>query len=191
MHCFRAKSWCSSNFPSKLPIRAFLIEPFVQFCIPPKITNDYKVNCLTVNMALDIQGTVVSVIQVIALIFLLIGVYPNKIRIKNRNLIMHGFFSVVAIILNLATVISVMIPVFVGSLASISNLSFVQSVFFWSHAVLGIVAIVLGLIIIFSWVVHPLGELGCSKMWRLMIPTFVIWAFVLFLGLVIHIFNII
>jgi hypothetical protein len=142
-------------------------------------------------MALDIQGTVVSIIQVIALILLVIGVYPYKIRTKNRNLIMHGFLSIVAIILNLATVISVMIPVFVGSLASISNLSFVQSVIVWLHAVLGIVAIVLGLVIIFSWVTHPLGELGCSKTWRLMIPTFVIWAFVLVLGLAIHFFNII
>jgi hypothetical protein len=49
----------------------------------------------------------------------------------------------------------------------------------------------LGLTIILSWVTHPLGELGCSKMWRLMIPTFVIWAFVLVLGLAIHIYNII
>ena len=141
-------------------------------------------------MALDIQGTVVSLIQVIALIMLVIGVYPNRIRTKNRNLIMHGFFSVVAIILNLSTIISVMIPVFVGSLASIGNLSLVQSVIVWLHAVLGIVAILLGLVIIFSWVTHPLGELGCSKTWRLMIPTFIIWVFVLVLGLAIHIFNI-
>jgi hypothetical protein len=142
-------------------------------------------------MALDIQGTVVSLIQVIAIILLVIGVYPNRIRTKNRNLIMHGFLSILAIILNLATVLSVMIPVFVDNLVSISNLSLVQSVTVWLHSVLGIVAIVLGLVIIFSWVTHPLGELGCSKTWRLMIPTFVIWAFVLVLGLAIHIFNII
>ena len=142
-------------------------------------------------MALDIQGTVVSLIQVIALILLVIGVYPYRIRTKNRNLIMHGFLSIVAIILNLATVLSVMIPVFVGDLVSISNWSLVQSAIIWLHAVLGIVAIVLGLVIIFSWVTHPLGELGCSKTWRLMIPTFIIWAFVLLLGLAIHIFNII
>jgi hypothetical protein len=104
---------------------------------------------------------------------------------------MHGFFSVAAIILNLATIISVMIPVFVGDLGSVSNFSLVQSLTVWLHVILGIVAIVLGLMIIFSWVTHPLGELGCSKLWRLMIPTFVIWAFVLVLGLAIHIFNII
>jgi hypothetical protein len=142
-------------------------------------------------MALDIQGTVVSLVQVIALILLVIGVYPYRIRTKNRNLIMHGFLSIVAIILNLATVLSVMIPVFVGNLVSISNLSLVQSIIIWLHAVFGAVAIALGLVIIFSWVTHPLGELGCSKTWRLMIPTFVIWSFVLVLGLAIHIFSII
>jgi hypothetical protein len=142
-------------------------------------------------MALDFQGILVSVIQVIALVMLVIGVYPYRIRTKNTNLIMHGFLSIIAIGLNLATVLSIMIPVFTGNLVFISNLSLVQSAVVWLHAVLGTVAIVLGLIIIFSWVTHPLGELGCSKTWRLMIPTFVIWTFVLVLGLAIHIYNII
>jgi hypothetical protein len=142
-------------------------------------------------MAFDFQGNVVSVIQVIALILLVIGVYPYRIRNKNRNLIMHGFFSIIAICLNLATVLSIMIPVFNSNLVLISNLSFAPLVVVWLHVVLGIVAIVLGLIIISSWITHPLGELGCSKMWRLMIPTFVIWTFVLVLGLAIHIFNVI
>jgi hypothetical protein len=142
-------------------------------------------------MALDFQGNVVSVIQIIALILLVIGVYPYRIRTKNRNLIMHGFFSIAAVGLNIATVISIMIPVFNGNLGLISTLSLVQSAIIWLHATLGSTAIVLGLIIIFTWITHPLGELGCSKMWKLMIPTFIIWAFVLVLGLIIHIYNII
>jgi hypothetical protein len=142
-------------------------------------------------MALDFQGNVVSVIQVIALILLVIGVYPYRIRTKNRNLIMHGFLSIAAIGLNLATVLYIMIPAFSGNLVFIANLSLVQSAVVWLHAALGIVVIVLGLIIIFSWVIHPLGELGCSKMWRLMMPTFALWTFVLVLGLVIYVYNII
>lgn len=142
-------------------------------------------------MALDFQGNIVSVIQVIALVMLVIGVYPYRIRTKNRNLIMHGFFSIAAVGLNLATILSIMIPVFIGDFMFISNLSLVQLSVVWLHAVLGIVALALGFIIIFSWVTHPLGELGCSKMWRLMIPTFIIWIFVLVLGLAIHFYNII
>ncbi len=142
-------------------------------------------------MALDFQGNIISVIQVIALVMLVIGVYPYRIRTKNRNLIMHGFFSIAAVGLNLATILYIMIPVFIGDFIFVSNLSLVQLSVVWLHAVLGIVALALGVIIIFSWVTHPLGELGCSKMWRLMIPTFIIWIFVLVIGLAIHLYNII
>ena len=142
-------------------------------------------------MAFDLQGNIVSVIQVIALVMLVIGVYPYRIRTKNRNLIMHGFFSIAAVGLNLATILYIMIPVFIGDFIFVSNLSLVQLSVVWLHTVLGIVALALGGIIIFSWVTHPLGELGCSKMWRLMIPTFIIWIFVLVLGLAIHFYNII
>ena len=110
-------------------------------------------------MTFDFQGDLVSVVQVIALILLVVGVYPYRVRTKNRNLIMHGFFSIMAIGLNLATVLSVMIPAFSGNLVSIINLSLVQSAVVWLHAVLGVIAIVLGLIIIVSW--------GDASSWRI------------------------
>lgn len=141
-------------------------------------------------MELDFQGNLVSVIQIIALILLVIGVYPYRIRSKNRNLIMHGFLSILAFALNLATVISVMIPVFSSSISLIGELSFLQATIIWLHVATGIAAILLGFVIIISWIRHPLEELGCSKTWRLMIPTFTIWALALVLGLTIHIYNI-
>jgi hypothetical protein len=150
----------------------------------------YYLIALIAIVTLDFQGNVVSVIQVIALILLVIGVYPYRIRTRNRNLIIHGFLSITATGLNLATVLYIMIPAFSEDFISIGQSTFVQLAVIWSHAVLGVVAIVLGLVIIFSWITHPLAELGCTKTWRLMIPTFVIWAFALVLGLVIHIFNI-
>jgi hypothetical protein len=143
-----------------------------------------------VIMALDFTGNVVSAIQIAALILLVIGVYPYRIRTKNRNLIMHGFLSILALALNLATVFSVMIPVLTNNLALISNLSILQSAIVYLHFTLGTAAIILGFVIIVSWVTHPLGELGCSKTWRLMIPTFLIWAAALILGVIIHIYNI-
>jgi len=142
-------------------------------------------------MALDFQGNVVSVVQVIALILLVIGVYPYRIRTKNRNLILHGFLSILALALNLATIISVMIPVFRKSISLISGFSILQSTIVWLHIASGIAAVTLGFVIIISWIIHPLGELGCSKTWRLMIPTFLIWALALILGLTIHIYNIV
>jgi hypothetical protein len=142
-------------------------------------------------MALDLQGNIVSVIQIIALLLLIVGVYPYRIRTKNRNLIMHGFLSILALALNLATTITVMIPVFSTSIALINGLSILASIIVWVHVASGIAAILLGFVIIASWITHPLGELGCSKAWKLMMPTFLIWALALILGLIIHIYSII
>ncbi len=142
-------------------------------------------------MVLDLQGNLVSVVQVLALILLVIGVYPYRIRTKNRNLIMHGFLSILAIALNLATVFAVMLPALSNRLTLVSSLSILQSAVVWLHVALGITAITLGFVIIISWITHPLGELGCSKTWRLMIPTFSIWLITLIIGLAIQIFNII
>ena len=139
-------------------------------------------------MSLDFQGTLVSVVQITALILLTIGVYPYRIRTKNRNLIMHGFLGIVALALNLGTVIWVMFPSF-GS--GISTWSLTQLTVVLLHAVLGTISIVLGFVIIASWVIHPLGEMGCNKTWRLMIPTFAVWALALMIGLAIYFFNIV
>ena len=113
------------------------------------------------------------------------GVYPYRIRTKNRNLILHGFLSIIALVLNLATVFSVMIPVLSGNLALIWGLSIFESVIVLLHFGFGGVAIILGFVIVVFWVTHPLGELGCSRTWRWMLPTFVIWATALALGLII------
>jgi len=142
-------------------------------------------------MVLDLQGNIVSVVQVVALILLVIGVYPYRIRTKNRNLIIHGFLSILAIALNLATIFTVMIPVLSNRLALVSSLSILQSSVVWLHVAFGITAVTLGFVIIISWVTHPLAELGCSKTWRLMIPTFVIWTIALIIGLALQTFNII
>ena len=142
-------------------------------------------------MALDLQGDIVSAVQIVALILLVIGVYPYRIRTKNRNLIMHGFLAILALALNLSTTISVMIPSFSTNMALISRLTILKASVFWLHVASGIAAILLGFVIIGSWVTHPLGELGCSKTWKLMMPTFVVWALALILGLAIHIYNIV
>ena len=85
-------------------------------------------------MALDFQGNIVSIIQIIALILLIIGVYPYRIRTQNRNLIMHGFLSILALALNLATVIWVMLPTFTSSISEIAGLSILQATIIWLHA---------------------------------------------------------
>lgn len=142
-------------------------------------------------MAFVSQGTAVSIIQVVALVLLTVGVYPYRIRTKNRNLITHGFLSITALALNLATVFFVMIPTLSSNIAQLNSFSILQKTIVWLHVSLGAAAIILGLTIIISWIAHPLAELSCSKTWRLMIPTFVIWAIALAIGIIIQVYNII
>jgi hypothetical protein len=139
-------------------------------------------------MELDL-GNIVSIIQILSLILLTLGVYPYRIRTKNRNLIMHGFLAITALALNLATVIWVMLPTF-GSL-TLGSLPVLQLFAVLIHAGVGVVAVVLGFVIVVSWVTHPLGELGCAKTWKLMLPTFLVWGFAVVLGLFIHFFNVV
>lgn len=142
-------------------------------------------------MTLELSATTVTVIQIAALILLTIGVYPYRIRTKNRNLIIHGFLSIAALALNLATVFAVMIPTLSSEITTLNSFSTLQKTIVWLHVAFGATAIVLGLAIIVSWITHPLAELGCAKTWRLMIPVFVIWAIALALGIIIQAYNII
>jgi hypothetical protein len=141
-------------------------------------------------MALDFQGNVVTVIQIVALLLLTIGVYPYRIRTKNRNLIIHGFLGITALALNLATVFYAMIPTFSASLLTVNQLSLSSMTTVLIHSGLGLAAILLGLVIIVSWITHPLGELSCSRTWKLMIPTFAIWATTVILGIIIYFLDI-
>ena len=69
---------------------------------------------------------------------------------------MHGFLSILAIALNLATVFYVMIPILANKSALISKLPILQSAIVGLHFTLGTVAIALGFVIIISWITHPL-----------------------------------
>jgi hypothetical protein len=135
-------------------------------------------------MALDFQDTLVIIIQIVAIVLPTLGVYPYRIRTKNRNLIMHGFLGILAIVLNLVTIVWVMLPAFSYTISNLGEITLFTAATILLHAVLGSAAIVLGVIIIASWVTHPLSELSCSKTWRLMIPIYIILVLTLILGIV-------
>jgi hypothetical protein len=136
-------------------------------------------------MALESQDTLVIIIQIVAIVLPTLGVYPYRIRTKNRNLIMHGFLGILAIVLNLATIFWVMLPAFNATISSLGEIALLSAVTILLHATLGTVAIILAIVIIASWVTHPLSELSCSKTWRFMIPIYIILVLTLILGIVV------
>jgi hypothetical protein len=136
-------------------------------------------------MAFDFQDTLVIIIQIIAIVLPTLGVYPYRIRTKNRNLIMHGFLGILTIVLNLVTIFWVMLPAFSATISSLGEIALLSAVTILLHASLGTAVIILGIVIIASWVTHPLSELSCSKTWRLMIPIYIILVATLVLGIII------
>jgi hypothetical protein len=140
-------------------------------------------------MELDPQGIIIIVIQIAAFVMLLIGVYPAKQREENKNLIKHGFFSTLALAVNLATVFVAMIPVFQKIVNSTSISSFAQFPFMWAHALVGTATLISSIVMIASWILAPITELGCAKRWRLMKPTLIIWAISIALGAIINVYE--
>jgi hypothetical protein len=140
-------------------------------------------------MELDPQGIIIIAIQIIAFTLLLIGVYPAKQREENKNLIKHGLFSTLAFGVNLVTVFTVMIPVFLKIVNGTSIGGFVQFPFMWAHALIGAVTLISSIVMIASWILAPITELGCAKRWRLMKPTLAIWAASIALGMLMHMYE--
>ena len=133
-------------------------------------------------MQLDLFGSAVIVVLAAGFVLLLIGVYPQKLRENALNLVKHGIFSSIAIIVTLVSVFVVMTPVFAKIVSVAALASLFQFPVMWLHAVLGALTISLALVMIAMWLRSPIGELGCAKTWRLMKPTLIIWAAALVLG---------
>jgi hypothetical protein len=141
------------------------------------------------SVQIDPLGLAIISIQVIGFLLLLVGVYPSKQREENANLVKHGLLSTVAVVVNLVTVFALMLPFFSKIVINTSSGGFAQFPVMWLHALVGAVTIGSSVILIVSWLIQPLGELGCAKRWRLMKPTLVIWALAIIFGAFIHIYG--
>jgi hypothetical protein len=141
-------------------------------------------------MSLDL-GNIALVIQIICFLLLLVGVYPSKRRGENKNLMLHGYLTIFAMALNLSTIFGIMLPSLFQTLNNVPPWTIAQSLVVWVHIVSGILSVGLGFILIIAWIAKPLGQLECTKWWRLMKPTLGFWAFALIFGMAIHIFEII
>ena len=135
----------------------------------------------------DLVGNVSLILQV-AIIFLLIIGLPNfKGRDNNRNSSRHGYLTVLALILHTILIIIIMVPTFSNGISELGSLPPIYRFNVISHAILGTIAEVIGLIIISYWILKSPKKMQCGKMRRYMMPLFVIWLISLINGAIIHI----
>jgi hypothetical protein len=136
-------------------------------------------------------GNVALIFQIIVLFLLLAGVMPPRPRGEKKRLIRHGYLTTIAVVLHTIIILIVMVPSFFSSFEAVEELSILQSLAVWLHAISGITAEILGVMLVALWMFKPPSQMTCAKRKWLMMPTFVIWTFSLILGAVIHITGII
>jgi uncharacterized membrane protein YozB (DUF420 family) len=133
-------------------------------------------------MQIEVFDAAVSSLLAAVFVLLLVGVYSEKKRENNLNLVRHGFFSASAIVVTLASIFTLMIPAFVELTGVAPSAGILQFPVIWLHAGLGAITVGLAAVILVAWVRGPLAELGCAKTWKLMRPALAVWAVTFALG---------
>jgi hypothetical protein len=141
------------------------------------------------SMELDPIGNVSLVLQIVILFLLIVGLPFVKGIGTKKNTVLHGYLTISALILHSALIVLVMLPSFSSGLGSISELSLFDSFTVWSHAILGTLAEIGGIVIVGFWFSKPLKNLACFKVKKLMIPVFIIWVIAIINGALIHILG--
>jgi len=127
-----------------------------------------------------IQTEINLVLQVLMLIIIVIGLfYKSKRKFK-----IHGGLMGSAVILHLISLFAVMLPSFNNNyeyfITAISELG-VQTI--WIHAVPGAIALMLGIVLVAAWALHPSNIAVCSKLKRIMDITTMLWLISLMFGI--------
>jgi hypothetical protein len=138
---------------------------------------------------LDPVGNVSFVLQIVILFLLILGLPLARGFGVKKNLMRHGYLTVLALILHTLIIFIVMIPSFGNGLGDLGELSFPYSFTVWSHVVLGTVAEVLGVLVVGFWVSKPLSNMACARVKKLMLPLFVIWTLAVVNGALVHILG--
>ena len=125
-------------------------------------------------MALDPVGNISLSLQIVILFLLVLGLPLARGPSGKKNFVRHGYSTMAAIILHTILIFIVMIPTFLNGVNEFAGLTFLASITVWSHAILGTIAEVLGMIIVVSWVLKGPQKMTCVIWKKYMMPTFII-----------------
>jgi hypothetical protein len=107
-----------------------------------------------------------------------------------KNLLMHGYLTILALALHTVLIFIVMIPSFNSGLGGLGELSLLNAFNVWSHVILGTIAEILGFMVVGFWVSKSPSKMACGRMKALMLPLFIVWTISLINGALIHILGI-
>jgi hypothetical protein len=144
----------------------------------------------SLQVATESVGDVSLVLQIVILFLLSVGLLLVKGSSSKKNFTVHGYLTVLAVILHTLLIFAVMAPSLVAEFGELSELNVLDALNVWLHVVLGTVAEVLGVLLVVSWLRKPRSSMACARWKRWMLPTFVIWAIALVGGAAVHLLEI-
>jgi hypothetical protein len=130
------------------------------------------------------------VLQIVIVLLLVLGLPLTRGQVKgSKNLVRHGYLTVVAVVLHTILVLFVMIYLPIEEYSTILSLPVINAVAVLSHIILGIIALALGYVIVGLWIAKSTGNMYCFKLKTLMLPTLIIWIISLIVGISIHLLE--
>ena len=142
-------------------------------------------------MPLDPVGNASLILQVAILFLLILGLPFVRRDNSKKNLIIHGYLTVAAVLLHTVLIFLVMIPSFASGVTDLETSTLSDMVNVWLHVILGTIAEALGIVIVATWLRYGPSKMMCLRLKKWMLPTFVIWAISLIGGAIVHIFGMI
>jgi len=94
---------------------------------------------------------------------------------NKKNFAIHGYLTILALVLHIFLIFVIMIPSVGGGFRILVGLPVFYAFLFWVHVAFGTVAAVLGFVVIGFWVSRPLSKMGCMRIRKAMIPLFLIY----------------
>ncbi len=140
-------------------------------------------------MPLDLMGNISLALSIIVLFMLVLGLPLVRGINTKKNLMRHGYLTIVAMLLETILVFVVMVPSALRGSSAILSLSPAYAINTWLHFGLGIVAEVSGFWFIGLWVVFSRSNMGCVTAKRYMIPALIIWIIAIITGALIHLLQ--
>jgi hypothetical protein len=140
--------------------------------------------------ALDFSGDVSLALQIVILFLLILGLPFVREAGNLKNLTWHGYSTVAALLLHSILIFLVMIPSLGDGISELAGASLFFLVTVVSHAALGTIAEIVGVIIVVLWLVPGPKRMACGKRKRWMAPLFIIWVIAVINGTLIHILGV-
>jgi hypothetical protein len=140
-------------------------------------------------MPLDLVGNISLALSVTCLFLLVLGLPLVRGVNTKKNLIRHGYLTIVALVLQTILVLVVMVPAFFSEFDGVLALSPMYALDTWLHVGLGVVSEVIGFWFVGLWLIFSVSRMRCATAKKYMTPTLIFWLVTIITGTLIHLLQ--